>query len=452
MKKYFYYLMIFLIIGVSMQSCKEDKNAPANETIASQNANQSASWNQVEQQLKALDMSYGLTKNIRRSPSIPGGIEEVPNYTDWELTDMGFSWGVAAADADGACTGIGAGLGLGGAIGSAIPAIGTSVCAVIGGTLGGIVVGAIFSINAYKEENGTQVVIDPNNPFIQISIPTGNRFAYGDNAPIGSEMGDLHNNLVNELLQDANFMALDSKEEMFEYIRTASLTTLTAYFTSEQVAEVLSYLADYQTTLDWSSPMESADYSMELNVIKHYAYEVSQALEPYDWLNYTRDYMMVVDNAYQNNLISEGSALMINGTISTLYCSKTAWNYIQPDPVFTDKYIIHSNDSWILTNNHEHLMLSLTSEYVDFVGYPYIENDTIKRIYVHTESPYNMMFPDSEVLPYLYEDGIFTNTTNTIQCLDNNLTCQPIAIGSYPIHSAVGYDNYVYIDLEQYID
>lgn len=51
-------------------------------------------------------------------------------------------------------------------------------------------------------------------------------------------------------------------------------------------------------------------------------------------------------------------------------------------------------------------------------------------------------------LPYLYEDGIFTNTTNTIQCLDNNLTCQPIAIGSYPIHSAVGYDNYVYIDLE----
>ena len=28
--------MVFLIVGVSMQSCKEDKNAPANETVASQ--------------------------------------------------------------------------------------------------------------------------------------------------------------------------------------------------------------------------------------------------------------------------------------------------------------------------------------------------------------------------------------------------------------------------------
>ena len=448
MKKYFYYLMIFLILGVSMQSCKEDKNAPANETIASQNANQSASWNQVEQQLKALDMSYGLTKNIRRSPSIPGGIEEVPNYTNWELTDMGFSWGVAAADADGACTGIEAGLGLGGAIGSVFPGIGTSAGAVGGGIVFGVIVSAIFSINAYKEENGTQVVIDPNNPFIQISIPTGNRFAYGDNAPIGSEMGDLHNNLVNELLQDANFMALDSKEEMFEYIRTASLTTLTAHFTSEQVAEVLSYLADYQTTHDWSSPMESADYSMELNVIKHYAYEVSQALEPYDWLHYTRDYMMVVDNAYQNNLISEGSALMINGTISTLYCSKTAWNYIQPDPMFTNKYIIHTNNSWILTNNYSNLMSLLALGHVDFVGFPYIEDGNIKRIYVYSESPYNMMLTDNEVLSSLYEESFYTNTTNTIQCMDNNLTCQPIANGSYPIYAATGYDNYVYIDLE----
>ena len=59
---------------------------------------------------------------------------------------------------------------------------------------------------------------------------------------------------------------------------------------------------------------------------------------------------------------------------------------------------------------------------------------------------------DNEVLSSLYEESFYTNTTNVIQYMDNNLICQPIAIGSYPIHSAVGYDNYVYIDLEQCID
>ena len=443
MKKYFYYLMIFLIIGVSMQSCKEDKNAPANETIASQNANQSASWNQVEQQLKALDMSYGLTKNIRRSPSIPGGIEEVPNYTNWELTDMGFSWGtIIAADAIGAGRGSQKGHDMWGRPGSIV---------------GAVVVGAAYSIVAWIEDDGVQSVINPDHPFVY--FPQGNRFDIGGVAPIGSEIGELHNCLVKEMYENDYISTSTSLESLYESMCTTYIESLNMYLDSAHIQPIQSSLLELESDIlsfygDDMSSMLSQEYPDEMNIIKHYAYEVSQALEPYDWKRYTRDYMMVVDNAYQNNLISEESALMINGAISTLYCSKTAWNYIQPDPMFTNKYIIHTNNSWILTNSDEHLDYILGSRTgdIDFIGYPYIEDGNIKRIYVYSESPYNMMLTDNEVLSSLYEDGIFTNTTNAIQYMDNNLTCQPIAIGSYPIHSAVGYDNYVYIDLEQYID
>lgn len=434
MKKYFYQLMILFIIGATMQSCKEDINAPVNETVATQNVNKSASWDQVQQQLNVLDMSYGLTKNIRRSPSIPETIGQIPS-DDWDLSSMGVNWTIVVADAIGAING-----------GRWFWGTGPW-----GVAAGAVVVGGLHSLQAYLLTNNTQAVINSTNPFVY--VPQENRFAIGGAAPIGSEIGELHNCLVKEVLENENITI----ESLYEYMYTTDFTTLSTHYTTQQISEMQYYMMQYESEvtnfqLEDNIYMLSQEYPDEMNIIKHYAYEVSQALEPYDWLHYTRDYMMVVDNAYQNNLISEESALMINGAISTLYCSKTAWNYIQPDPVFTDKYIIHSNDSWILTNNHEHLMLLLESEHVDFVGYPYIENDTIKRIYVHTESPYNMMFPDSEVLPYLYEDGIFTNTTNAIQYMDNNLTCQPIAIGSYPIHSAVGYDNYVYIDLEQYID
>ena len=62
MKKYFYGFVIFLFMGITMQSCKEDKTAPSLENQVTQQKANAASWKQVQQQLKTLDMSYGLTK------------------------------------------------------------------------------------------------------------------------------------------------------------------------------------------------------------------------------------------------------------------------------------------------------------------------------------------------------------------------------------------------------
>lgn len=108
MKKYFYGLMIFLFMGIMMQLCKEETNSPSLETKNTQQETDMASWNQVQQQLNALDMSYGLTKNIRRSPSVPGSLGQVTEYTNWDFNNMGFNWGVPKADAEGFCSGAGA--------------------------------------------------------------------------------------------------------------------------------------------------------------------------------------------------------------------------------------------------------------------------------------------------------------------------------------------------------
>lgn len=47
MKKYFYGLMIFLFMGITMQSCKEEVNTPSLETKTIQQETDMASWNQV---------------------------------------------------------------------------------------------------------------------------------------------------------------------------------------------------------------------------------------------------------------------------------------------------------------------------------------------------------------------------------------------------------------------
>ena len=124
MKKYFKVLSFFLIIGIMMQSCKEDKKAPSLENQVTEQEANAASWNQVQKQLNTLDMTYVHKKSIKRTPELPGNLSQIPNYNDWELPDLGGNWYVATADADGAYRGILAGCALGGAFGSMVPAIG----------------------------------------------------------------------------------------------------------------------------------------------------------------------------------------------------------------------------------------------------------------------------------------------------------------------------------------
>lgn len=433
MKKYFYGLVIFLFIGITMQSCKEGKNAPSLEKQTTQQEANTASWNQVQQQLNALDMSYGLTKNIRRAPGLPGNIDQVPYHNNWELADMGFSWGhVIVEDAIGAAEGASRGYEYGGKWGALI---------------GGVILGGLYSIQAYIEENGAQVAINPSSPFVY-SL-TGNRFSDGATAPIGSEIGDLHNCLVSEMLQDANFMALTSLEDMFDYMCIANITSLSGYFTSSQIAELQAYLADNRTnildSIDWSTQMIAQGYVDELNIIKHYAYMVSQTSIPFDMEQYTSDFMQLVDDAYTNNQISEKSALLINGTISTMYCSKTAWNYIQPDPYQCTRYILHGENMWYLADSQEEAEAIMNTEVsIDFVGYPYIENGVIKRVYIYANSSYNVALSGS-FMQSLLQDVTFANTSNVVW---SNTGTYYISMGTFPIYPSSGYADYVYVDFE----
>ena len=190
-------------------------------------------------------------------------------------------------------------------------------------------------------------------------------------------------------------------------------------------------------------------YEDEMSILKHYFYNISHVTIPLDIYSYTRDFMELVDNAYNNNIISETNAYLINGTISTFYCSKTAWNYIQPDPFFANTFVIRNGTTWQLTRDANLLMNVLHNDPVQFVGFPYIKNDTIKRIYVYANSPYNTMLLDNDmILSSLFEDEYYTNTATTTQFMENYWACQPIATGCYPILPATGYTDYIFIDLE----
>lgn len=260
--------------------------------------------------------------------------------------------------------------------------------------------------------------------------------------------------MVNEMLQDANFMELTTLADMYDYVCTTNLTFLSGYFTYEQIVDIQAYLADNRTvildTTNWSTQTVLQSHTDELNIIKHYAYVVSQTTTPFDMEQYTSDFMQLIDDAYTSDQIHEESALMINGTISTLYCSKTAWNYIQPDPYQTTQYIVNSDTAWYVVNSLNALTNVLGSDpSVNFVGYPYIDNDTLKRIYVHANNTYNMDYANDSVMHILFDGLTYENTVSRISVYNMNLYNTAIPTGYYSIYPAQGYDDYIYIEFEQ---
>lgn len=444
MKKFINLFTLFLIMGLMMQSCKEERNTPTVDdstkiTKKALRMNQDA-YDHILIDLDNLDLSYGFSS-----------VSEISTYEDWDITEAGGSWGVAAEDAKGACEGVCAGAVLSGGN-------------VVAAGITGLVVGAICSFAEYKREkaeenndndnDGMQAVFNPSNPFDYTGH--GNRFNYGGWAPIGSEIGDLHNSMVNEILTDiGNSNQINTLSELYDYVCYADFNTLNTLFTPQQISDVQTYLSEHQT--DIIADLEDIEMTTlwlghpdEMEIIKHYAFVMTRPMF-FDRFQYTMNYMTIIDQAYQSQLLSEESAMIINGTISTFYCSKTAWNYVQPDPFFNTDFIICTNNSWFLTNNQEHLQL-LMSSYgdINFVGYPYIENDTIKRIYIYANDPLNTEYGHSDFILSLWE--IFTNNISSISILDNNRTCAPIAIGNYPIYPAAEYEDYIFIDLESHMD
>lgn len=455
MKKYFNVLSFFLLFGIMMPACNEKpdvsttKKSPVNKKVMRMNR---SSYNQLLEDLDDLDISFGLTS-----------VSEISEFEGWDFTDIGGSWEVTAADANGACAGIGAGAAGGAAIGAAVggPA-GAAVGAATGTIVLGIVVGALNSIAEFQKEkeeeenNNTdelKAAINLTNPFAY--YPQGNRFAYGSLTPIGSEIGELHNWLVSEMLADID-STFNTMDALLEYVCTNNFTTLSTHYTSQLISVIQAYLYDNATDIlsytgDSGIALLGQEYPDEMDVIKHYAFVMTQSTTFFNRYQYTMDFMNIIDYMYQNESISEESALLINGTISTMYCSKTAWNYIQPDPFWVNNYIVCGNNSWYMTNNHEALSLLIgTSPDITFVGYPYMDSDTIKRIYIYAESPENVSLQNS--IHSLLSDEVFTNTINSVTILENYRNCNPIETGIYPVLPAAGYDDYFYIDLEQRSD
>lgn len=432
MKKYFYGFVIFLFIGITLQSCQEDKNAPSLENQVTQQKANVASWNHVQQQLKTLDMSYGLTKNIRRAPGIPETYEYIPSCSNLIFPNRR-GWEIARADAEGASYGSDLG----------------SFWGARGRVIGAVLVGGSFSLIEYVTGR-EEYMINSNNPFIY--TPQENRFSfYGTNAPIGSEIGDLHNCLIYEMLHDESFGACASLEDMFNYMCIeANCSSLNTQFTAQEISNVQAFLYQNKTFIlanqgNWEAQIGSDEF----NVIKHYAYVISQETEPFDMQRYTYDYMMLVDEAYQNNWISEESAIMINGTISTMYCSYTAWNYIQPDPYQTTLYAVNTDDMWYFVRREQLDAIIASGDTINFVGYPYIDNDTLKRIYVYANNSYNVNYANDSVMQILFDGTVYENETSDWTAYNLSLDNNPIPTGYYPIYPAEGYDNYVYIDIEQ---
>ena len=275
MKKYLYGLAIFMI-------------------LAQQEAG-AASWYHVEQQLNALDSAYGLLTGIITMPGTSGDMKH---------------WGHDRLTPDG--RGARIGTIIGGRYGKTEGAI-----------IGGLVYGAAYYIDAYWRECEQEDGICALYP--SADTPQKNRPAKNRHAPIGSEIGELHRCLVREVLECGQIPSSMTREELYEYMCTADFATLNAHFTAQQIRIVRSGLMDYAEALAYQgNDIEAVLLSgcpEEVEIINHYVNAVARTAGPFERQRYTHDYMRLVDKACRANWISEESAILINGTISSL--SKT---------------------------------------------------------------------------------------------------------------------------------
>ena len=257
MKKYLYGLAIFMILAMQEAGA--------------------ASWYHVEQQLNALDSAYGLLTGIITMPGTSGDMKH---------------WGHDMLTPDG--RGARIGTIIGGRYGKTEGAI-----------IGGLVYGAAYYIDAYWRECEQEDGICALYP-----------------SPIGSEIGELHRCLVREVLECGQIPSSMTREELYEYMCTADFATLNAHFTAQQIRIVRSGLMDYAEALAYQgNDIEAvllSGYPEEVEIINHYVNAVARTAGPFDRQRYTHDYMRLVDKACRANWISEESAILINGTISSL--------------------------------------------------------------------------------------------------------------------------------------
>ena len=408
----------------------------------------------VMDKLNELNSMYGIgsTSNIRRSPILPSNVENLPNISNWTLSNFGTSrgWQIAAADARGAVSGAYHGSEIGGRWGNA--------GAIVGAIVGGIVVGASESIARALSDSMPQAqclaVIE--SPFVYNSLPgcTNDSYPMSNAISSGMEIGTYHNVLTSFILEEYPLNNLTSINNIYDVTVDNLVDGLDSYLAQGDLEEMQNLFTENKTEMlnSWQGNIDyyladSLHMPVEYEILKHYTYSVASAETHFDLHSYTLSYINIINSAHQAEILSDESTLLINAYISTLESSKRLWNLATPDPYVSDLFILYSSsEGWRVANGlSEYATLIANNDY-DFVGFPVFLNGSLIRVYIKRDFPYNAQVA-SDYVTDIFNDGSFENEEGHLYY---HQTIDYINDGVFQLHDVVGYGNsYKYIDFTE---
>lgn len=311
------------------------------------------------------------------------------------------------------------------------------------------VAGAFCSYGEYvkQRDDSTSSVVAYKDDFFAVDL----RSPIGSNKPhlneflpaaIGSKVGMYHNYAIAELCTNSDYAHLryEASEDVFSAF--GDILVNAGIYTTDDVEYMKQVVLENNLLETWKQSSDEFIGEQESVLISEFLSTISELNESSRY-DYICQYMQIIDDAYMHGELSEESASLVNGAVSTWYYSHCLWNYYIPLNGCASAYMLETADGeWYITSSLDKVHMMLVTDSIIAVGIPQIANGHITEIYFFEDT--GGFLETGWNVPSRYTSDYITISEVTTD-IDINLN---ELVGTYPLQDVQDRNDVHYASME----
>lgn len=311
------------------------------------------------------------------------------------------------------------------------------------------VAGAFCSYGEYvkQRDDSTSSVVAYKDDFFAVDL----RSPIGSNKPhlneflpaaIGSKVGMYHNYAIAELCTNSDYAHLryEASEDVFSAF--GDILVNAGIYTTDDVEYMKQVVLENNLLETWKQSSDEFIGEQESVLISEFLSTISELNESSRY-DYICQYMQIIDDAYMHGELSEESASLVNGAVSTWYYSHCLWNYYIPLNGCASAYMLETADGeWYITSSLDKVHMMLVTDSIIAVGIPQIANGHITEIYFFEDT--GGFLETGWNVPSCYTSDYITISEVTTD-IDINLN---ELVGTYPLQDVQDRNDVHYASME----
>lgn len=311
------------------------------------------------------------------------------------------------------------------------------------------VAGALCSYGEYvkQRDDSTSSVVAYKDDFFAVDLrsPIGSYKPHLNEflpAAIGSKIGMYHNYAIAELCtnQDYAHLRYEASEDVFSAF--SDILVNAGIYTTDDVEYMKQVVLENNLLETWKQSSDEFTGEQESVLISEFLSTISEINESSRY-DYICQYMQIIDDAYRHGELSEESASLVNGAVSTWYYSHCLWKYYIPLNGCASAYMLETADGeWYVTSSLDKVSVMLSADSVIAVGIPQIADGHITEIYFFEDMD-GFLERDWNVPSYYTSDYI--TISEVITDIDINLN---ELVGTYVLQDVQDRNDVRYASME----